>query len=350
MRTKVSIIGHFGHGKNLLNGQTIKTRILTDELQRQFGEDQILKIDTYGGKKVLLKAPFQVLSALKNTSDIVVVPCINGTVVYTPLLVTLRCLFRNRRLHYVAIGAWQPRFLLKHKILAKLLMKFDAIYVETNTTKAGLNEQGFSNVFVMTNCKQLDIVSKEELIYPSGKPYKLCTFSRVMKEKGMETAINAIKRVNEKIGHIAYTLDIYGQVDAGQKEWFENLQRDFPEYVRYCGYVEANQSVEVLRPYFALLFPTHYFAEGVPGTIIDAYAAGVPVISAKWQSYADVVDDGITGVGYDFDDEAQFEEILSRAVQNPESLLKLKENCILKARDYIPETVIQIMTEKFGKT
>ena len=29
---RVCIIGHFGHGENLLNGQTVKTKIVTKEI------------------------------------------------------------------------------------------------------------------------------------------------------------------------------------------------------------------------------------------------------------------------------------------------------------------------------
>lgn len=35
VRMKAGIIGHFGEGENLLNGQTIKTKIVTEELQNQ---------------------------------------------------------------------------------------------------------------------------------------------------------------------------------------------------------------------------------------------------------------------------------------------------------------------------
>lgn len=40
---KVCVIGHFGFKENLLNGQTIKTKIVTDELQAQLGDDQVVK-------------------------------------------------------------------------------------------------------------------------------------------------------------------------------------------------------------------------------------------------------------------------------------------------------------------
>lgn len=345
---KIGILGHFGEGVNLLNGQTVKTKIITEELENQLGHDQVLKIDTHGGWKILLKAPFQAFYALKNSTNVLIFPAHNGLRVYAPLLSFMKRFFKNRKIHYVVIGGWLPEFLEQRRHLLKILKKFDGVYVETNTMKSALEAQGFENIYVMPNCKKLTVLSENELVYPSGIPYKLCTFSRVMKEKGIETAVNIIKKVNDELGYTAYSLDIYGQVDAAQVDWFENLKKQLPDYIRYCGCADANRSVEVLQKYFALLFPTHFYTEGIPGTIIDAYAAGIPVISAKWESYSDVVDEGMTGIGYDFDDADQFERTLLEVAQKPNVLLGMKENCIRKASDYIPESAIQIMTQKFG--
>ena len=346
MRVKVSILGHFGEGVNLINGQTVKTKIITEELQNQFGQEQVIKIDTHGGWKTLLKAPFQVFSVLKNSTNVLIFPAQNGLRVYAPLLSFIKHFFQKRKIYYVVIGGWLPQFLKERKRLSKKLKKFDGIYVETNTMKNVLEAQGFENVYVMPNCKKLTVLSEDELAYPSGVPFKFCTFSRVMKEKGIETAVNIITKVNDRLGYIAYSLDIYGQVDTAQVEWFENLKKQLPDYIRYCGCVDANHSVEVLKKYFALLFPTHFYTEGIPGTIIDAYAAGIPVISAKWESYSDVVDDGITGIGYDFDNAEQFEEILFEVAQTPNVLLDMKKNCIHKAMGYVLESVIYVLIEQ----
>ncbi len=345
---KVSVLGHFGEGKNLLNGQTVKTKIVTEELQNQLGQDQVMEIDTYGGWKTLLKAPFQVLRALRNSTNVLIFPAHNGLRVYAPLLCVLRKFFKNRKIHYAVIGGWLPRFLLKRKGLTKALKHFDGIYVETNTMKRALEEQGFRNIFIMPNCKKLAVVSADKLIYPQGTPHKLCTFSRVMKEKGIETAINIIEKVNNQLGYIAYTLDIYGQVETLQTNWFERLKKNFPKSVQYCGCVDADKSTEVLQKYFALLFPTHFYTEGIPGTIIDAYAAGVPVVSAKWESYADVVDEGITGFGYEFDNEEELKNILLSIAHNPQTLLGMKINCTAKAQNYLPSGAIKILLQNMG--
>ena len=58
---KVCIIGHFGFGLDLLNGQTIKTKIVADEIEKKIGKDEIVRIDTHGGLAALIKLPFSLL-------------------------------------------------------------------------------------------------------------------------------------------------------------------------------------------------------------------------------------------------------------------------------------------------
>lgn len=342
---KACIIGHFGFGHELLNGQTIKTKILTRELENQM-PDQITKIDTHGGIKSLVKAPFHIWSALKNSSNVIILPACNGVQVYGPLLALLKPLFPGRKIHYAVIGGWLASFLESRKGLSSCLKEFDHIYVETSPMKRDLEKMGFCNIVLMPNCKELTILKPDNLVMQHSAPYKLCTFSRVMKEKGIEDAVNAVRAVNEKLGRTVYSLDIYGQVDSGQTEWFEELKHNFPEYVQYGGLVPFDQSVEVLKDYFALLFPTRFFTEGIPGTVIDAYAAGVPVISARWESFEDIIDDDVTGMGYTFECVEELTALLEKISSSSHCLDSMRGNCLNKAVEYLPQKAMQVMVER----
>ena len=340
MQVKVSVLGHFGEGMNLLNGQTVKTKIITGELQQQLGEEQVLKFDTHGGWKTLFKAPVHVLRALKNSRNVLIFPAHNGLRIYAPLLSALKGLFKGRKLHYVVIGGWLPEFLSDRPLLCAALKKFDGIYVETNSMKTALEEMGFGNIFVMPNCKELAVLEKADLIYQTGMPLKLCTFSRVMREKGIETAVQAVRKVNEKLGYAAFSLDIFGQVDQNQTEWFEALKSNFPEYVSYGGIVPFDQSVDVLKSYYALLFPTYYAGEGFAGTLIDAFAAGIPVVASDWKYNAEIVEDGKNGIVYSLADADGLEKVLDRMAANTDELNAMKGYCLEKAADYAPVTVV----------
>ena len=102
----------------------------------------------------------------------------------------------------------------------------------------------------------------------------------------------------------------------------------------------------MLKNYFALLFPTHFFTEGIPGTIIDAYAAGIPVLSTRWESFADLIDDGKTGLGYDFNNDKDLEDLLITVAHSPEQILDMKQNCIKKAKEYLPPEAMKIITNE----
>ena len=124
------------------------------------------------------------------------------------------------------------------------------------------------------------------------------------------------------------------------------MQKTFTPYVKYGGLVPFDRSVEVLKDYFALLFPTRFYTEGIPGTVIDAYAAGVPVISARWESFSDILEDGVTGIGYTFGNADELTAILKDHPALVEKLNALKENCTEQARRYLPETAIGILLER----
>lgn len=337
---KVCVIGHFGLGEELLNGQTIKTKIVTKELERQLGKKQVMKIDTHGGIKVLVRLPFQVLSALKNCKNVIILPAHNGLRIITPLLSVENKLFR-RRLHYVVIGGWLPNFVDSKKILRRQLKRFNHIYVETSTMKITLQKQGFKNISIMPNCKELHILDESELVYNTSEPFKLCTFSRVMKEKGIEDAVNAVKAVNERLGRVVYELDIYGQVDSEQVEWFDELKKRFPEYVRYKGLVPFDKSTDVLKNYFLLLFPTYYEGEGFAGTIIDAFAAGVPVLASNWKYNAEIICNGHTGLVYD-----KYDQLIATLVLIANKSIdvdSMRINCINESSKYLPKNVLHML-------
>lgn len=342
---KIGVCGHFGGKKIYLDGQTIKTKNLTDELMRQFGEREIRIIDTYGGVKKLPLVVLKLIIMLMKCRNIIILPAQNGLNSYVRMLIFLNAFFR-KNIHYVVIGGWLPEYLNNKPRLMENLKLLKGIYVETRTMKNLLEKKGFQNVLILPNFKSIQILDVHELVYSNKKPLKLCTFSRVMKEKGIEDAIKAIEKFNRNAGELVFELDIYGQIDGNQAEWFEKLKREFPNFIRYKGAVPAEQSVNVLKTYYALLFPTNFYTEGIPGTIIDAYCAGIPVVCSKWESFSDVVDDKKTGFGYKFFSQDEFMTILEYLSNNISDVNKLKLTCIEKAKEYSPKAAIKTLVNQ----
>ena len=337
---RVCVIGHFGFGHDLLNGQTIKTKIVANEVEKNVGKDEIVRIDTHGGLKAIIKLSFVLLYAVIFFKNIIVMPAHNGLRIIAPLLVLYNFAFK-KKLHYVVIGGWLPDFLKSKPFLSKCLKRFQFIYVETQAMKSSLMQVGFNNVLVMPNFKDLKILNEQDFPQPSLNILRFCTFSRVMKEKGIEDAIVAIQNVNKNLGREICRLDIYGQIDENQTSWFEQLQKQFPPYVQYKGCVAFDKSVEILKDYYALLFPTYYSGEGFAGTLLDSFAAGVPVIASDWHYNADIVDDGINGFIVPVKDAESLSSKIEWCIHNNDLLNGMKKKCLEKAKNYTPENAVK---------
>jgi glycosyltransferase involved in cell wall biosynthesis len=343
----VCIVGCFCVGKDLGGGQVVKTKVITNELKKQFGLEQVEIIDTYGGLKKIHKITLNLLHKFKTSRNIVILPAQNGIKFLAPICLIFNIFFK-RKLHYIVIGGWLPNFLAENQYLVKCLKKFNYIYVETNSMLRDLNKIGLKNVMVMPNCKELDILSESELIYNTSPPFRLCTFSRVLKEKGIEDAVKAVENINEKYKSNIFSLDIYGQIEntSENRKWFELLSDKFPPYIKYCGTVPYNKSTDVLKNYYALLFPTYYEGEGLAGTLIDAAAAGVPVIASDWKYNTEIVIDNWNGLIFPARDIEALQQKLIYIYENQTEWNNKKKVSLSNASKYMSKNVVQILIDK----
>ena len=343
--TKVSVIGLFCAGREVSDGQSIKTRIITDELEKALGAQCVRRIDTYGWKKHPVRLFSDSIRAVLQSENVIFMTDEGGIKIFPWLLLGAN-IFGKSKLHYIVIGDWLVPFLEKHSFIMSCLKGFHHIFAETTSMQAGLLGLGFQNVSLLPNFKNLMPLRQEQLQSEWHEPYRFCTFSRVMREKGIGDAVDAVRAVNAQYGRKVCELDIYGAVEPDETQWFRELSRDFGDAIQYCGVVSYDKTTEVLEPYFALLFPTFFPKEGIPGTIIDAYAAGLPVIASKWKSFDDMVDDGITGIGYPYLNNECLKEIISRVVANPDECLIMKSNCLRKAEQFLPENTMKILLKE----
>lgn len=340
---KIGIIGYFATGKSKSGGQEAKTCAIAKALKEFYPNEKIIEIDTINWKK----RPFHLLMNLVRIGleceNVVMLPAQNSLKIFTPVLLFTR-IFSHNIIHYAVVGGWLPKYLKEDIKLKNEVKKLNYIYVETSSMLKNLNELSLSNVQLMPNFKLITPL-KEIHEHSLQFPLKLCFFSRVIREKGVDDIVNAVTELNEKYGKSIFTLDIYGPVQPGEEEWFGNLEKTFNENIKYKGFVEPEESVNILKEYFALVFPTHYETEGIPGTIIDAYSAGVPVISAVWKNASDVLDEEVTGWGYKQHDYNELINCLIRLKENPGIFNGLRNNCIKKSKMFTPEDSIKVLID-----
>ena len=337
---KVAIIGHFAINQEYKDGQTIKVRNLYNELEKEVGENNILKVDTYNYKKHSIKLVMKCIKAM-NADNVIFLPAQNGIKVFIPLLCFFNKFYR-KNLFYDVVGGWFPAMLEKNKFLLKKSKKITKIFVETNGMKTKLNSLGLDNVEIMLNFKELSPIKEDEITQIDYTKINVCTFSRVIKEKGIENAINVVNKINEKYGKNIYHLDIYGQIGKDYKEDFEKIIDSIDnENISYKGEIESSKSVETIKKYDLLLFPTYYEGEGLAGTIIDAFFAGVPIISSDWKYNKEIINNEVTGIIFKAKDDNDFEKILDDIYLQKYNINQMKIECIKESKKYLPQIAIK---------
>lgn len=344
MRKKdVCVIGHFGGNKKFNDGQTVKTLTIYNALLSALGSENINKIDTFAWRKNPLKLFLKSIIYGYKSKNIIVLPAHKGVRVFIPLYVLLRKVLRYK-LHYIVIGGWLVEEIRVNKSLVKYLKSVDSIYVETNKLLCEMKLMGIKNIKFFPNFKDIKKLEESDLILSHVRPYKICTFSRVMKEKGISDLIDVINDINRKCNRVVYELDIYGPINTNYEEEFERRIKK-SDSISYCGVVEFKESVKYLKKYYLLIFPTKFKTEGIPGTIIDSYCAGVPVISSEWDSCRDIIIDKKTGIIYKFNSCDSLYDALKYASENYDQIIKMKVNCLEYSKKFSSDEIMKVLFE-----
>lgn len=338
---KISIIGHFGGEKKFNDGQTVKTKSLYEGFKNRGVYSY--KVDTYYSKKQPIIFWSKLLKALIVSKKIIVLVSANGRRILFPILYLFSILGKD--VYHYAIGGRLAREVEKNKTWKKYLISFRGNWMESQELTNNLIELGVENAIYLPNFKKLDILKIEDLNENIEEPFKFCIFSRVMKEKGVKDAIDTIVKVNNLYGKIIAKLDIYGPIESRFKQEFDELLIRSNETCRYCGIIDSDKSVNVLKEYYMLLFPTHWKHEGIPGTIIDALSSGLPIIARRWQYCDEMITNMETGLVYDFDKPEKIYDCICFAIEHKETIKGMRENCLKKAYFYSEEYVMDKIME-----
>jgi len=119
----------------------------------------------------------------------------------------------------------------------------------------------------------------------TGPARRFLFLSQLKREKGVREALTASDALAPDS-----TLTFHGPTIPGT-----DLSGDHAR-VRFAGPVRPEELSSVLARHDALVFPTWYEGEGMPGAVIEAMQAGLPVIGSRWRSLPELVEDGVNGL------------------------------------------------------
>ncbi|MGL9834605.1 glycosyltransferase [Enterococcus sp. DIV2446a] len=341
---KIALVGRVAEDKELFDGQTIKTRLLYDLLKEI---DQVYLVDTYEYRKHIFSILIKSIKALVTCDVLVMSISINGRKVFFPFFYYLNKIFK-KNIYHALIGGRLANNINENPNWKKYVNSFKINWVESHELISDLKRIGVSNAVYLPNFKRLNPVQLKEN-HEYQYIYKYCMFSRIQKKKGISDAIEAINGINKKYQCIKAKLDIYGPIDKTYETEFFQMLNKYKDFIEYKGVVDSSESVDTIKDYFMLLFPTRYYNEGIPGTIIDAMAAGVPVIARKWHFCSEILEHKQNSYIYEFDKPDDLFQMIDYSINNSLEVEGMKANCIVKSREYMFESAFEIINYELTK-
>lgn len=341
---KLAIIGNLDKKNNSTIGAAVKARSLYEYLSSRYGSNNVKAVDIFGWKSRKVQVFCGIISAFMHCQNVVLVIS-DTSATLMKVLSSLKRLFK-RKVWYVAVGGDIGDNLAQNPERIDGLRYVDAFFLETQDAVDAMKNDGFGNVYILKNFKNIKPVAELKLV--PHPPYRFLTFSRVNELKGISDAINAIEKVNHRQGENICTLDIYGEAEDDYKDQLYKLLKKSPN-CKYRGVADPGESVEILSRYYCLLFPTHYTTEGIPGTIIDAFAAGLPIICSDWPRRKYLIKNGYNGIAYPFNEYDGLVKAIKVLITNEEIYEKLRQGSIEAFEDYRPDiatkTLIDLIEE-----
>lgn len=154
----------------------------------------------------------------------------------------------------------------------------------------------------------------------------LMMVGRMVEKKGFEYAIRAVAKVIEAGNNLK--LDLYG--DGPLKPGLQKLAKDLKtgDAIRFNGYLPIDEVITQYSQHSILLAPSVTASdgdmEGLPNTILEAMAAGTPVVATKHAAIPEAVVHTQTGFLVEERDTSALADTLTRIFDNHFNLNKIR--------------------------
>lgn len=168
--------------------------------------------------------------------------------------------------------------------------------------------------------------------------------TRLIAEKGIREYAACARKLRREYPNVEFLLA--GSIDRNPTSISANELKQWSseKIIEYVG------SLEDIRPLLhrssVLVLPS-YYREGLPRSLIEAMACGLPVITTDWPGCRDCVEDGVNGLLVRPKDVRSLECAMRRFLEHPELVKAMGENAReLAVREYSVDKVNARMMER----
>lgn len=336
---RILVLGYFGHVTNQIDGQTLKTRNIYSTLKRHSGSE-VLSFDS----QTLQKSKWNIFVLLKLliiANRVVVIPGRNMLKGILPILFVISRM-KKSKIILITIGGWLSWYIDDKPVMKYILSKIDAIFPETMMQVEELRSRhGYEHIKYFPNYRTHNFAP---VITAKHTPFKLVFCARIHKLKGLDIIFSVADHFAQNGGN-NIVIDFYGQINEPDRVYFESEVAKY-NFVNYQGVLEQSEIYSTLSNYDVMLFPTRYLQnEGFPGSILDAYIAGIPVIASNWVHASEFIDNNNSGFICDINDIELFIAKINILRTDGEMLLRMKGQAYEISKKYSEDSAWKIIKQ-----
>lgn len=339
---KIIVVGTYGEGKTVSDGQINKVRDYNKYITTHFGNESVRQVDIGKYKRKPCSTLIRFLKDFLWCNNIVLLFTGDGNGIKTvfPFISRISRIF-HKELLFSVVGGGLLNNLDSKPNLIRRLKSVDALYVETKMMKMALEARGFSNVYYAPVFSKRNGIEMGDIVDDFFEPLRMCTYARVIKEKGISDAIDAVIDVNKRLGRLACVLDIYGDPVGDYADEFNEKLKVAGESVKCNSLLDDTNAISELSKHYLLLFPTYYEGEGFPIALVESMKAGLPVIATDWHFNSEIIDDGRTGIVYKRDGAIRLSDIILELINDKERVLRMRIECVKESKKYDPDAILK---------
>jgi len=333
-------MGHLGLSKNLFDGQTGKTRNVLKLLQSKSASFKSVNyFDTQEFRSSKLSF-FQMIYRLIKCNVLVYLPERNNLKYLFPFIYII-CKLKGIKIVYLVVGGWLDDYLHSKQLVIFMLSEIKGIFTESNQLTNNLKDHhNLQNVITFPNFRMHNFIPS---FNQNADAFKIVYMARIFKEKGVDVVFRLAEHIQKKLGtEHPISIDFYGPIQVDEDSYFREELRKY-SFVSYKSVLEPDHIYETLEQYDLLVLPSRYSNEGFPGTIMDAYISGIPVIISNWMFMPEYVENGSSGYIFDLNKEEDFYSLVDSLYNDRMKLLKMKHSAFEKSKEYSSEVAWQIL-------
>jgi glycosyltransferase involved in cell wall biosynthesis len=329
----ICVCAEFSNSSVLTDGSATKTRNVYNFLEKHYRNRTVRKEHFPSWKRHFFSNLFRFLKMLKTSAVVIIMPNQSRLKIKT-FLYRFFVKKNKAKIIYIAVGGWLPDFCHQHKYYTSIISHYLGVFVETDGMMNKLNSNGLNNVH-LSPVFTTNVLSKNKFLYSKDTPLNVCTFSRVAVDKGILLAIDAVEKANATLGKEVFRLTVFGKMIESDESIITNHLRN-SKSCNYGGILSNDILLDSLSSFFLLLFPTFFFGEGFPATLLESYTAGLPVIASNWKYNRELVDENVTGWIVEPKSIDAIVDKLIFAYKNVDFVYAMREKCFEKSREYSP--------------